>query len=133
MGVLDEVLRRHAWGSVSGHHQAVVAAYSSSAWVQIDGIAGVHQPLKGVPAGVPLADIIFAVIANRVTQSIQRQLLAKGLVSRIGPGEAAHFSAMVEAPWNLILSCARRSRSSTTPLISCLGPRSVSVTASQRP
>jgi hypothetical protein len=84
LDVLDEVLRRRAWGNVSAHHQAAVGAYSVGAWVQIDGISGVHQPQKGVPAGVPLADIIFAVIANRVTKSIQIRLLESDLVSNIG-------------------------------------------------
>ncbi len=84
LDVLDEVLRRRAWGNVSDHHQAAVGAYSVGAWVQIDGISGAHQPQKGVPAGVPLADIIFAVIANRVTKSIQKRLLESDLVTDIG-------------------------------------------------
>ncbi len=82
LDVLDEVLRRRAWGNVSAHHQAAVAAFSVGAWVQIDGISGVHQPQKGAPAGVPLADIIFAVIANRVTKSIHTRLLEANLVSK---------------------------------------------------
>ncbi len=76
---------------MSDHHQAVVGAYSPGAWVQTDGISGVHQPQKGVPAGVPLADIIFAVIANTVTHSIQRRLLEAGLVSRPGLCDAVSF------------------------------------------
>ena len=40
LDVLDEVLRRRAWGNVSAHHQAVVGAFSVGAWVQIDGISG---------------------------------------------------------------------------------------------
>ncbi len=52
-------------------------------WVTVDGFDGIFSPEKGVLAGVPLADVIFAITPNRITKAIQLQLLEHGLVSRV--------------------------------------------------
>ncbi len=64
---------------------------------------GVSVPVREVPAGVPLADGVFAVTANCITQSIHRQLLESESVSRAQLESAIAFCSDLVAPrWTLI-------------------------------
>ena len=60
--------------SVNGHMVDMVQAFHSCTWFSMDRVPGVTRTTKGVQAGTPVADLIFAAAMTVLLRTIRGKI-----------------------------------------------------------
>jgi hypothetical protein len=89
--IASDSLRLEEWGGAPAHLPQTIAMTTRSAWAMVDGSNAVAVQGVGVAAGTPLADVVFGVVASRISRRIHIKLREADLLVSFPTTEVANI------------------------------------------
>ena len=81
--ILDPALRKAEWGTTPEHVQWIIQRLISSQWTAFDMVPGVFLPRRSIQAGVPLSDLMYIIVASRISKMARQKLLELNLLEQL--------------------------------------------------